>query len=199
MLPTLQEMMENAARWRKFSQELEILKMLKVALNSLDEAQIVLAEDPESTLLRDAAVKRFEFTYDLAARWLAHRLQATYSNAWRFGCPKIIQLSATKGLLDDQDAWNRYTTLRRYKAHEYAENEGKYADVVDDIPNFVSDVRKLLPPKPSREGLNNQHQVSGHYRNDAWVEGYQKSDGNWVSGHQRSGTRVRSHRRTNPR
>lgn len=186
---------------QEFRDSSQTEQALKSSVDSLDEVQKALSAEPENTIYRDAAIKRFELTYDLAARWLANllRLRSTHPRAHRLGYPNLIRLSADEGLLDDRVAWNQYTNSRRNKAIEYAENDCKYAVVIADIPSFVSDVRKLLAPKPASGRPRNQHSVREHDRSGTRVRGYEKSDGTRVSGYWRNDTQVQRHRRTNPR
>lgn len=178
---------------------LQVHENLENALNSLDEIHSTLAAEPENIVLRDAAIKRFEFTFDLAARWMTRRLRSKFPNADRWGYTRTINESAAEGFLDNEVVWMRYQILREKKAHEYAENEDNYAKVVDNIPDFANDVRKLLTsPAPPRRARS-QHDVAGFERSGTWVNDFVRSDGTPVKGFYRMGGPVRPFRRSNRR
>ena len=176
---------------------LQELENLESALNSLGEIHNALAAEPGNTVLRDAGIRRFECTFDLAARWMTRRLRSKFPNADRWGYTRTIIESAAAGFLHNEAVWMQYQILREKKAHEYAQNEDNYDKVVDNIPNFAEDVRKLLnPPAPLRQARN-QHNVAEHERSGTWVNDYVRSDGTPVKGHYRDDSWVRSHRRSN--
>ena len=173
--------------------------ILDSALGKLAEAQAALVDEPGNVLLRDGAIKRFEMAYDLVIRRLRNMLKRRLPNAKRLGQHRTILLCERDGLLNNPTAWRRYTKWREQKAVEYARDENRYAAVIDDIPNFIRDARKLLRPVSTTQPFRNQHQVAEHEREGTYVEGYLRGDGTPVAGHHRSGGPVRCHVRKNRR
>lgn len=119
------------------------LNLLANALGRLDEALAAVAEAPQNTVLRDGAIKRFEFTYEMAVRCLRSRLrQGAHPDAGRYGYRTTIRFSADAGLLDDSEAWIAYTNSRQNTAH--SDNEAAAVSVSAGIPRFAGDARRLL-------------------------------------------------------
>ncbi len=119
------------------------LNLLANALARLEEALAAIGDDPRNTVLRDGAIKRFEFTYEMAVRCLRSRLrQGAHPDAGRYGYRTTIRFSADVGLLDDPVAWIAYTNSRQNTSHGY--NEPVAVSVAAGIPQFASDARRLL-------------------------------------------------------
>lgn len=118
------------------------LNLLANALGRLDEALAAVVA-PQNTVLRDGAIKRFEFTYEMAVRCLRSRLrQGAHPDAGRYGYRTTIRFSADAGLLDDSEAWIAYTNSRQNTAH--SDNEAAAVSVSASIPQFAGDARRLL-------------------------------------------------------
>ena len=114
------------------------LNLLANALERLGEALAAVGDDPRNTVLRDGAIKRFEFTYELAIRCLRSRLrQGAHPEAGRFGYRTVIRSGADAGLIDDPEAWIAYTNSRQNTSHGCNETAA-------GIPQFASDARRLL-------------------------------------------------------
>lgn len=168
---------------------------LERALNSLHEIYAALKREPENAIFRDAGIRRFEVAFYLTIRWLTRELRSTHPNADKWGHKRTINDSVAAGLLDNLETWERYRILLE-RARERAD-ENVHAKVVDSIPDFAEDVRKLLKPPATRP--RDQHDVAEHKRRGTWVNDFVKSDGTLVAGHYRDCSQVREHSRSNPR
>ena len=119
------------------------LSWLADAVYRLDEAVQAMNDYPHMTVVRDGVIKRFEFTYDMAIRCLRSRLrEAAHPEAGRFGYRTVIRYSADAGMLDDPEAWIRYTNSRQNASHGY--NEPVAISVAAAVPQFAVDARRLL-------------------------------------------------------
>ena len=113
------------------------------ALGRLDEALLAMTDYLTLTVVRDGAIKRFEFTYEMAIRCLRALPQTgAHPEAGRFGYRTTIRFSADAGLIDDPEAWIGYTNSRQDTSHGY--NEPVAISVSADIPQFAIDARRLL-------------------------------------------------------
>ena len=97
---------------------------------------------PESEIQKVASVQAFEFTYELAWKYLREALKAT--NQEYFSSPKaVFKVAGKVNILTKQqvEKWIDYTKLRNLTVHMYS------ADVADEIfssiSNFVRDVEQL--------------------------------------------------------
>ena len=128
------------------------LQLFADALDRLDEALRVMGDYPALTVVRDGAIKRFEFTYEMAIRCLRARLrQGAHPDAGRYGYRTTIRFSADVGLIDDPQAWIDYTNSRQNTAHGY--NEPVTISVAADVPRFAADARRLLNRQPIVNGI----------------------------------------------
>ena len=119
------------------------LSLLADAVYRLDEAVQAMNDYPHMTVVRDGVIKRFEFTYEMAIRCLRSRLrEGAHPEAGRFGYRTVIRYGADAGLIDDPEAWIRYTNSRQNTSHGY--NEPVAISVAADVPQFAADARRLL-------------------------------------------------------
>ena len=119
------------------------LQLFADALDRLDEAAQAMTDYPYLTVVRDGAIKRFEFTYDMAIRCLRGRLrQGAHPDAGRYGYRTTIRFSADAGLIDDPEPWIDYTNSSQNTSHGY--NEPVAISVAADVPRFAADARLLL-------------------------------------------------------
>ncbi len=88
------------------------------ALNRLLEA----LELDETSIVRDALIQRFEFTFEMAwktlFRYLADRGETMAAKAW-----DVIPVAFESKLIDDAEVWDRMREYRNDLSHEY--NEAK--------------------------------------------------------------------------
>ncbi len=97
-----------------------------------------------SEILRDSAIQRFEYTYELAwkmmKRWLADNVGAAYVDG--ISRKELFRMAAEQKLIDDPLKWFKYHEARNRTSHIY--NESLAQDVFDVVEDFLNDVRKLL-------------------------------------------------------
>jgi nucleotidyltransferase substrate binding protein (TIGR01987 family) len=86
------------------------------ALDRLDEA---LAE-PETSLMRDALIQRFEFSYELARKCMFHWLLSQGESVNDTG-RAVIQAAYRAGLIADAQTWELIKDCRNETSHTYDE------------------------------------------------------------------------------
>ncbi|PIR39807.1 MAG: nucleotidyltransferase [Alphaproteobacteria bacterium CG11_big_fil_rev_8_21_14_0_20_39_49] len=114
---------------------------LEKALNSLNE----VLELEETPIIRDSAIQRFEYTYELAIKLLKRKLEEMASSAEEIdhmGFKDIIRTGAEKGLIDKPEAWFEFREKRNITSHTY--DEKKAEEVYDILKDFSDKVGFLL-------------------------------------------------------
>lgn len=91
-------------------------EFFKKALNRLIEA----TELDETTIVRDALIQRFEFTFEMAwktlFRFLADRGETMAAKAW-----DVIPVAFESKLIEDAQLWDKMREYRNDLSHEYNE------------------------------------------------------------------------------
>jgi nucleotidyltransferase substrate binding protein (TIGR01987 family) len=118
------------------------LKKANLLLNDLNKALLRLDEalkQPENDFVRDAAIRRFEFCFELAWKAIqaAARLEGqdcasprtAFSTAWR------------DGWISDEAAWLDMLDERNKTSHTYREAMAK--EVFDNLPRHLPHLNQL--------------------------------------------------------
>lgn len=124
------------------------LEPLRRALTSLG---LALAQ-PKNEFTRDAVIKRFEYTYELAWKTLRRYLETEEGAdaVSRLGRRDLYRLAARHGLLVDPTAWFEYHDSRNETAHVYDEEVAERVYLV--ARRFVGDAAALLTELEARIG-----------------------------------------------
>jgi len=131
--------------------ELDI-SSLKIAVASLHEAVCAYQHQQSNKFIRDAAIHRFKYTYELSHKMLKHYLEITEPNAEvidQMSFHHLIRTASERGLLDSGwDVWKDYRHARNITSHTY--NEMKAKEVYAIIPNFLNEASQLLSKMKER-------------------------------------------------
>jgi nucleotidyltransferase substrate binding protein (TIGR01987 family) len=123
-----------------------ILKPLKSAVASLNEVLQVRAADPQNTFLLDAAIQRFEYTYELSYKMLKRYLKmygASTAIVDSMSFPELIRTGFEQGLLKHSwDKWQLFREARNITSHTY--DLVKANKVFSVIPEFYEEAVFLL-------------------------------------------------------
>ena len=120
----------------------------KKAVTFVSEAMAAAALRPDDLLIRDAAIQRFEYTYELCVKSLRRQVTEMADNASEvdaLGYRDMSRLGVERGLLKRKSsaaAWFLYREMRNLTSHVY-ESE-KAAIVFGGIAGFLRDARVLL-------------------------------------------------------
>lgn len=92
---------------------------LGLAIDSLRKA---LAQD-YNDYIRDATIQRFEYTYELAAKFLQRFLARELGKGTVAGWTRkeLFRAAAQKGWIDDVEAWLQFHQARNLTSHVYDE------------------------------------------------------------------------------
>ncbi len=111
-------------------------------VRALETLEDVLAL-PKDDVVRDATIKRFEYTYELAWKMMKRHLTWAGISEEDIRYPKgIFREAARVGLIDDAEPWFDYQQARNETSHTY--DEAKAEEVYLIARSFAADARKLL-------------------------------------------------------
>jgi nucleotidyltransferase substrate binding protein (TIGR01987 family) len=124
--------------------ELSVAQLGK-AIARLDESLEAYRAEPKNLMYRDAVIKRFEFTFEVAQS-LLRRFVTAYSvnlkQREQLTFPTLIRTGSQDGVLrGGYDVWHRFRDARNRTSHAY--NEDQAVAVVEAVPGFLDEVRFL--------------------------------------------------------
>lgn len=119
------------------------LNILKKAVNSLREIlEKNLDNSVEAKFIRDGAIQRFEYTYELAWKTLKRVLTEYFYIQEPFTIKDLYREAGRVGIIDSVENWFEYHKARNETSHIYAEN---IADkTYEAAQKFLPDAEKLL-------------------------------------------------------
>ena len=93
----------------------------------LEEAITQLAEGlqetdghPESELLRDGVIQRFEYTHELALKFIRRALEVIFGEGVdQMAYNDVLRTAFERGIIGDVDAWFGYRAARNKTSHTY--------------------------------------------------------------------------------
>lgn len=102
--------------------------------------------DESDAQIRDGLIQRFEFTYDLAHKFLRRVIEAGAANPEeidRMTFPALIRTAGEQGLVSGAWAdWQTFREMRNITSHSY--DEAKARQVVAEIPAFLAEAAGLV-------------------------------------------------------
>jgi len=121
------------------------LSSFRKALDSLDRGLSRAECAPGDEELRDGAIQRFEYSYELAWKSLKRVLEAISASPEEIdglSFRDMVRLGAEKGLIDEPAAWFGFREERNISSHTY--DEAKAAEVYRTALAFAPEARELL-------------------------------------------------------
>ena len=114
----------------------ETLNAFETALKRLSD----VLEQSESAITRDAAIKRFEFTFELLWKSLQRffRIQGITCNSPK-GC---LKEAFSFGLIEDNPLWVRMIDDRNLTVHTY--NEAVAIEIYQHLKNYMPLFNRML-------------------------------------------------------
>ncbi len=102
----------------------------------------VVRMDLGDDVVRDAAIKRFEFTYELAWKMMKRHMEwAGQSDLATLPRRELFRMAARFSLIEDPARWFTYHEGRNLTSHTYDEDNAR--KVVALLKDFVKDVGTL--------------------------------------------------------
>lgn len=96
-----------------FASFTDALKQLEVGLKEAEKS-------PESMLLRDGVIQRFEYSHELAIKFMKRVLEKTYGDPVdTLSYNDVLRSAAERGLIDDVEQWFSFRAARNKTSHTY--------------------------------------------------------------------------------
>lgn len=128
------------------------LSPLESALSQLKDGLKLASQPNAHPLLRDGAIQRFEYTYEVSWKMLKRFLEATSGDPQgvdTLAFSDLIRLGHERGLLHSSyDRWALFRKARGTTSHTY--DQSKADEVFKVIPQFVVEAEYLLNQLRSR-------------------------------------------------
>jgi nucleotidyltransferase substrate binding protein (TIGR01987 family) len=126
------------------------LSSLREALTALETSlrylRSDLAADPAlADQFRAAAIQAFEFTYELAFKFMKRQLEeivAVPSSVDEMTFMQVVRAAAEAGLVSDVSRFREYREARNITSHAY--DRIKAERIAAELPRFAADVTDLL-------------------------------------------------------
>ena len=119
---------------------------LENALKTLEQVLGDLDADTEKNYIRDATIKRFEYSYELTLKMLRRHLENIADNPGdvkAYAFQEVIRQGYNKGVLESSwDVWKEYRIYRNKTSHGYDQSVAK--ELVSNIPNFLKEAQYSL-------------------------------------------------------
>ena len=133
--------------------DLSSLRDALAALNaSLGYLESALAGDPGlKDQFRAAAIQAFEFTYELAFKFMKRQLEQIVpvpSSVDEMTFMQVVRAAADAGLVTDVSQFHVYRETRNITSHSY--DREKAQRIVAELPRFATDVAHLLAQLEAR-------------------------------------------------
>jgi nucleotidyltransferase substrate binding protein (TIGR01987 family) len=120
--------------------------LFRRAVDRLSESLARLREDPSDTMVRDAVIQRFEFTFDLATKVLRRALTADEDipgETDQLSFPDMIRTAGEKGFTKNSfKDWHGYRDTRNQTSHTC--DEAKAIEAIDRIPKFLDEAQFVV-------------------------------------------------------
>ena len=121
------------------------LSSFRKALDSLEKGLARAEAEGDDELLRDGAIQRFEYTYELAWKSLKRVLEAEAAYAEEvdsLSFRDILRVGAEKGIIAHPEDWFSFREERNISSHTY--DESKAIAVFKMAVSFAPAARALL-------------------------------------------------------
>ena len=138
-----------------------IIDSLEKAFASLKKA-VALMESvgPDDTdmadALRDSVAQRFEYTYELACKFIKRQLMAMSATPREYNemsFRDIMRRAGESGLIPDVQAFFLYRQARNLTSHTY--DEDKAEEALGALPGFIADAGFLIQKLKELNGPGN--------------------------------------------
>ena len=118
-----------------------VLTSLEKALASLEE----ILTYPKNPIVRDSAIQRFEYTFELSFKFLKRFLKMTTASAQaieQYDYKEVIREGARLGFIREPEAWFAYREARNETSHTY--DAAKAEQIYACLAQFAQDARFLF-------------------------------------------------------
>lgn len=124
---------------------LDLTSLEKAHASLVAAMAVVPTDDALAVLKRDAAIQRFEYTFELSYKMLRRYLEVTSpspASIDQADFRELLRMGGEAGLIEDVAAWFVFRDKRNITSHAY--DEVKAQEVYDAIPAFIVASKSLL-------------------------------------------------------
>lgn len=123
----------------------------ELALASLKKAVDRAISEPDDEEVRDAAIQRFEYSYELAWKMIKRQLEAEVAvpaDIDSLSFRSMMREAAEKGMIESFESWLTFREQRNITSHTY--NQEKAKSVFETAKEFLPVALKLLEQLKAR-------------------------------------------------
>ena len=119
------------------------LTALRNALAQLEKGLTAAEADPGSEIIRDGVIQRFEYSHELALKFIKRILETRHGDPVdQMAYNDLLRTAAERGYIENVEAWFEYRNERKRTSHTYDENVA--AKVFAAARPFLKEARILL-------------------------------------------------------
>lgn len=119
------------------------LSPLRNAISQLETGLHQAESEPGNELLRDGVIQRFEYSHELALRFIKRVLKTLHNDLLeQMPYNDILRTAADRKYIQNIEHWFTYRDARNKTSHAY--DAFIAAEVYGVVPNFLEDIRILL-------------------------------------------------------
>lgn len=111
---------------------------------SLASLEVVLKEE-KTDIVRDSAIKRFEYSYEISIKTLRRYLEFaedTKTSIDELTFRDLIRVAAERGCITTPELWFDFRKMRNITSHAY--DEEKAESIYTVLPSFLREASALL-------------------------------------------------------
>ncbi len=108
-----------------------------------DENVVSHLPDALQEAIKSGVIQHFEFTYELAWKFIKRWLEKNYSSSYVDGCTRreLFRLAAENQLIDSVDAWMIFHQARNQTSHTY--DKAVAETVYEHAIHFLAEAKEL--------------------------------------------------------
>jgi nucleotidyltransferase substrate binding protein (TIGR01987 family) len=119
------------------------LSPLRAALAQLEEGLQAAGAEPESEIIRDGVIQRFEYSHELALKFIKRVLEIRHGDSVdTMGYNDVLRTAAERGYIENVEQWFAYRKARNQTSHTYDSHVA--AAVFGSARPFLENARLLL-------------------------------------------------------
>ena len=119
------------------------LSSLTNALEQLEEGLKAAATNPTSEIIRDGVIQRFEYSHELAMKFMKRILETRHGDAVdRMAYNDVLRTAMERGYIRNVEEWFEYRNARNRTSHTYDADVA--ATVFASARPFLANARFLL-------------------------------------------------------
>ena len=120
-----------------------LLDPLRDALRQLDAGLRDAEREPTSEIIRDGVIQRFEYSHELAIKFIHRVLETVFGDAVdTMAYNDMLRSAAERGLIENVEGWFAYRVARNKTSHTY--DAAVAAEVFGFAKPFLNDAKFLL-------------------------------------------------------